>query len=133
MGDVISFLLQSAGMSPASSSCDSTKTFKLGGGLLTQRKTVNLGNTVVLIGLGVQVAWFGFFVIVAAIFHLRMHRRRVPAQAGWSTLLYVLYFASTLILIRSVFRLIEYAGGRDGTLMQKEMVSSSSTLNIEPG
>lgn len=39
----------------------------------------------------------------------------------WRTSIYVLYAASALILIRSVFRVIEYAMGKDGVLMSNEV------------
>lgn len=89
----------------------------------------DLGNAIVLVGLGIQITWFGFFMVVAAVFHVRMRQRPIRTdQTGWSKLLWVLYVASAFILIRSVFRLVEFAGGRDGVLMQKEIVSSFPCL-----
>lgn len=62
---------------------------------------------------------------------MRMKKRHMyTAPPGWATLLWILYAASVLILVRSVFRLIEYGGGRDGYLMRKEVVSSSHNPNI---
>ena len=94
----------------------------------TKADTAELGKTVIMVGLGVQLVFFGFFVLVTAIFHIRMRRRRSVNQQGWQRLLYALYFSSALILIRSVFRLIEYAGGRDGYFMQKEIVRHKHTV-----
>lgn len=39
----------------------------------------------------------------------------------WRQLLKVLYATSLLILVRSVFRVIEYVMGRDGVLQSKEV------------
>ncbi len=108
-GDVISFLAQSAG-----------------GGMLSQAKTqskVNLGENIITGGLGVQALFFFCFIIVSGIFNVRLHRN--PTQRsetiGWQSYLYILYLASSLIMIRSVFRMIEYAMGQDGILLQHEV------------
>ncbi|KAF8917121.1 RTA1 like protein-domain-containing protein [Mucidula mucida] len=104
-GDVLSFLIQAAG-----------------GGLMAQSGSEDLGKTVVMIGLAVQVVWFSSFVIVSTVFHLRMRRYQVPSrQTRWTHLMYLLYIASALILIRSVFRIIEFSGGNDGVLMRNEV------------
>ncbi|TVY78580.1 Protein RTA1 [Lachnellula suecica] len=111
MGDVISFLAQSAG-----------------GGMLTQAKDndgVKLGQNIIIGGLGIQVAVFGFFIIVSALFHIRI--RRVPTQVSqslhvpWEQFLFVLYAASCFIMIRSVFRIAEYVMGSDGALLKNEV------------
>ena len=41
-------------------------------------------------------------------------------QALWQGLLCALYISSTMILIRSVYRVAEYAQGSDGELQRKE-------------
>ncbi|SJL04473.1 related to RTM1 protein [Armillaria ostoyae] len=107
-GDVLSFLMQSSG-----------------GGLLAKAKDqsdVNLGQTIIIIGLVAQIVWFGGFILVSAVFHYRM--RVVPIvieKNSWRTFMYALYAASTLIMVRSVFRVVEYAGGNDGYLMRSEV------------
>ncbi|KAK0445455.1 RTA1 like protein-domain-containing protein [Armillaria borealis] len=107
-GDVLSFLMQSSG-----------------GGLLAKAKDqsdVNLGQTVIIVGLVAQIVWFGGFILVSAVFHYRM--RVVPIvieKNSWRTFMYALYAASTLIMVRSVFRVVEYAGGNDGYLMRSEV------------
>ncbi|KAF4546735.1 RTA-like protein [Lasiodiplodia theobromae] len=111
LGDVISFLGQSAG-----------------GGMLAKADThndVKWGERIIIGGLCVQLLFFGLFMIVAAIFHIRISR--VPtARVGeltvpWRRFLVVLYVASVLIMVRSVFRVVEYIQGSDGYLMSKEM------------
>lgn len=53
---------------------------------------------------------------------------RFQTRTGWATgstrrskqSLYMLYGVSALVMVRSVFRLIEYAGGQDGYLLSTE-------------
>ncbi|KAH6896527.1 RTA1 like protein-domain-containing protein [Thelonectria olida] len=111
LGDVLSFLGQSGG-----------------GGILATAKTEssqNLGNKVILLGLGIQVVFFGFFIVVTVVFHHRINKHPTPKSYSvgtpWKLFLWVLYASSVLIMIRSIFRMIEYAGGSNGTLMQKEI------------
>ncbi|KAK0448334.1 RTA1 like protein-domain-containing protein [Desarmillaria tabescens] len=108
LGDVISFFLQSGGGGIMASGNDSNK-----------RK---IGQYVIIIGLLVQIIWFGGFIFVAGVFHYRM--RVVPTvtdKTNWRRLMHVLYAASTMILVRSVFRVIEFAQGNDGYLMKSEV------------
>ncbi|KFA74439.1 hypothetical protein S40288_08915 [Stachybotrys chartarum IBT 40288] len=99
-----------------------------GGGLLAasdSQSTQDLGNTVILLGLGVQVAFFSGFMIVTGLFHLRIAKNpTVKARSTtspWNTLILVLYLVSVLIMVRSVFRMIEYAQGNNGALMRREV------------
>ncbi|PMD38881.1 RTA1-domain-containing protein [Hyaloscypha variabilis F] len=111
LGDVISFLAQSAG-----------------GGMLAKAKDnsgVKLGQNIITAGLGIQVVFFGLFIIVAGIFNYRL--RAVPSlrskqiSVPWQSYLFVLYGASFLIMIRSVFRIVEYVMGQDGYLLDHEI------------
>ncbi|RTE81511.1 hypothetical protein BHE90_003952 [Fusarium euwallaceae] len=99
-----------------------------GGGLLAGSKsksTQDLGNTVILLGLGVQVVFFSGFMLVTAVFHIRitMHPtlKSKSTTRPWQRFLCVLYFSSVLIMVRSVFRMVEYAQGNNGSLMKKEI------------
>ncbi|OTB07147.1 hypothetical protein M426DRAFT_256853 [Hypoxylon sp. CI-4A] len=101
-----------------------------GGGILASAKSESsqsLGNKIILLGLAIQVIFFGLFIIVALVFHIRITKRPSPKSlattAPWQKFLYVLYFTSLLIMIRSVFRMAEYAQGNDGSLLQKEAYS----------
>ena len=84
-----------------------------------------LGETIIEIGLGIQVAVFGFFIITAAVFHMRMNKVPTSKVLGttipWKKHMWTLYIASLLILIRSLFRLIEYGMGNDGYLLRHEV------------
>ncbi|KAF3797686.1 Protein RTA1 [Colletotrichum gloeosporioides] len=100
----------------------------IGGGQLagadTQKKK-DLGQTIIIVGLGIQILFFGFFMVVTILFHLRISRDPTPTSLAvrtpWRRLLQVLYVASFLILVRSVFRVIEYVMGEDGELQSKEV------------
>ncbi|KAG9497590.1 hypothetical protein J7337_010451 [Fusarium musae] len=111
-GDVMSFLAQSAAK---------------GGGMLATAKTksaVKRGENIIVGGLGIQIIFFGFFMIVTLVFHLRINRN--PTQKSqeittpWRKLLFVLYSASLFIMVRSVFRVAEYVMGKDSELQSKE-------------
>ena len=75
-------------------------------------------------GLGIQVAFFAFFIVVTIIFHLRITRnpttKSMAVATPWSKFIWILYLVSVLIMVRSVFRMAEYAQGNNGSLLQKE-------------
>ena len=75
-------------------------------------------------GLFIQVIFFGFFMIVASLFHYRISQRptnrSITVIVPWQRYLLVLYVASTFIMIRSVFRIAEYVQGQDGSLLKTE-------------
>lgn len=81
------------------------------------------GENMIVGGLFIQLAFFGFFVVAAAIFQRRGrdHLRAVPSTIPWKKHLNVLYATSILILIRSIFRVIEYLQGNDGFLLRNEV------------
>lgn len=87
--------------------------------------TQNLGNTIIILGLGIQVFFFSGFVIVTAVFHVRVTMnptiKSQTTRSPWKRFLWVLYFSSMLIMVRSVFRMAEYAQGNDGSLLKKEV------------
>jgi len=83
------------------------------------------GKNIVILGLIVQLIFFGLFIIVTAIFHARLKKgptdRSLDPKVRWLRYLILLYVTSALILIRSIFRLIEYIQGMDGPLLTNEM------------
>ncbi|KAL4767047.1 RTA1 like protein-domain-containing protein [Aspergillus nidulans var. acristatus] len=118
-GDVISFLMQCGG-----------------GGLMSSddRSTVKVGETITIIGLAVQIVFFGFFIITAVVFHIRInkyptvmstetkgHWRGNITARNWVTLLLAMYVVSVLILVRSIFRMIEFIDGYGGYIMSHEV------------
>ncbi|KAL3420030.1 rta1 domain-containing protein [Phlyctema vagabunda] len=110
VGDVFSFLMQSSG-----------------GGMLAQadsKDKVDLGENIIVGGLIVQILFFSLFGTVAGIFHMRISRHPTTISKSltvpWQRELMVLYGSSLLILIRSVYRVLEYIQGSDGVLMKTE-------------
>ncbi|RPA98431.1 RTA1 like protein [Choiromyces venosus 120613-1] len=107
-GDVLSFAMQSTG-----------------GAMLAQKSSnAKMGKYAILAGLFAQIIFFNLFMIVTIIFHRRLNKAPTHAsQVGthWKKLLAALYAASLLILVRSVFRVVEYQQGREGYLLRKEV------------
>ncbi|PYH97597.1 RTA1 like protein [Aspergillus ellipticus CBS 707.79] len=110
-GDVLSFFIQSGG-----------------GGIMASGKTsssVSLGNTVIVVGLIVQLVFFGFFVVVSLVFHRRMTASPTPVSLSisppWYTYMRTLYAASFFIMVRSIYRVVEYVQGTSGVLQQHEV------------
>ncbi|KAJ0310982.1 hypothetical protein COL516b_001683 [Colletotrichum fioriniae] len=101
--DVLSFLVQSGG-----------------GGILTNAKSpskIQLGENVIIVGLFIQLIGFALFIAVTAVFHWRISQKRgqsLTHAASWEKFLWILYGVSVLVLIRSLFRVIEYIQGYNG-------------------
>ncbi|KAH7166449.1 RTA1 like protein-domain-containing protein [Dactylonectria macrodidyma] len=109
-GDVIAFGLQA------------------GGGGIQSAGTLDLyktGEKVIIAGLFVQIAVFGFFVYTSLLFHYRLYNDPTPrasrGEIPWTRYLYVLYTSSVIILLRSIFRVVEYLQGNDGYLISHEV------------
>jgi hypothetical protein len=110
--DCFSFLVQSSGAGMLANAKD--------------QSAVNLGTNIIIAGLFIQIGAFAFFVLVALLFHIRI--RKDPTAAAmpgsgiaWEKHLYVLYAASLLIFIRSVFRGVEYIQGNASFLHLHEI------------
>jgi hypothetical protein len=114
LGDVFSFFLQSGGGGMMAS----------GSGSMT-----DTGEKMIIGGLVAQILFFALFMTVTVVFHVRVSSRPTVlastlqrhGKRGWLTLLYVLYGASFFILVRCVFRLIEYVQGNDGDILHHEI------------
>ncbi|KAL7626584.1 hypothetical protein AAE478_003356 [Parahypoxylon ruwenzoriense] len=100
------------------------------------------GKDVALVGLSLQIGAFGLFSIIAARFHFTSKRfetglrsRLEDAGKGktvvirgslqrinpnWRRLLYAVNASCILILIRSIFRVIEFAEGPGGRVVRQE-------------
>ncbi|ESK90510.1 rta1 domain [Moniliophthora roreri MCA 2997] len=87
---------------------------------------LHTGEQVTIGGLFIQFIFFGFFMITSFTFHMRIRRDPTSASlthqapVSWQKLLLVLYAASGLIMVGSIFRLIEYMQGNDGYLLKHE-------------
>ena len=87
--------------------------------------SVRLGQHIVVGGLVVQILFFGFFMIVAVAFNVRINKEPTSTLAlqniPWRRHIRTLYLTSSLILVRSIFRVIEYEQGNDGYLLGHEV------------
>lgn len=93
---------------------------------------MDIGANIVIGGLAVQLLFFGFFVIVSAVFHWRVKKqpqsihefirptRGFSSRITWESVMYALYAACLLILVRSVFRVVEFVEGNNGFIMRRE-------------
>jgi hypothetical protein len=106
-GDVISFVVQAGGA-----------------GIMVTADSMTTGENIILAGLFVQIVIFGLFAVTAAIFHSRFRKRNPDASRDhgkrWEQIMVMLYVVSVLIMIRSIFRVVEYAMGHDGYPLQNE-------------
>ncbi|KAF3017033.1 hypothetical protein E8E14_000140 [Neopestalotiopsis sp. 37M] len=116
-----------------------TKTFVIGdlvclflqcasGGLMGGSRALpalyDIGNGLVIATLILQLLWFLFFVVVALMFHRSMLKTPTPTaqrpDVRWQKYLITLYIVSLLVMIRSLFRAIEYIEGKTGYLQSTE-------------
>ncbi|KAF5534278.1 RTA1 like [Fusarium napiforme] len=111
IGDVLSFFMQGAG-----------------GGMMgsdNNNNSRNLGEKLIVVGLFVQIVFFGCFVITAAMFHLRLRRnptqKVITDKPPYLRHLMALYITSILIFIRSLVRVIEFIQGFDGYIISHEI------------
>ncbi|KAF2173032.1 hypothetical protein M409DRAFT_16982 [Zasmidium cellare ATCC 36951] len=107
-GDVASFLLQAAG-GGLSASDDSN--------------TSKLGKDIIIVGLFVQIVFFGLFVVVAALFNIRLNKNPTPSAhtLPWKKHMYTLYAVSILIFVRSIVRVVEFIQGFEGYIYSHEV------------
>ena len=124
IGDIMSFLIQSGSA-----------------GLMFSSSTVNIGQAMVVGGLFIQIIMFGLFALTAVIFQvshghclasftipdaLQMRLNRHPTIESFNPenprkeSLHMLYGVSGLIMIRSIFRVVEYLMGNDGYPLSHE-------------
>jgi RTA1 like protein len=91
-------------------------------------QSLHVGQDIIVVGLFAQLLFFGIFLIAAIVLYRRIKGTTHPMQqpeekqnVDWRTLLYALYAASVLILVRSIFRIIEYLQGNDGFIQRHEV------------
>ncbi|GJC96550.1 7-aminocholesterol resistance protein RTA1 [Colletotrichum higginsianum] len=106
--DVVAFCIQGTGSGVAS-----------GGGWAGPLG--DAGVKVLIAGLVVQVCCFGAYLCVLARFHVLARRMaREDAPAGWRRVLGAVYCSSGLILLRSLYRVVEFAEGMGGYAFRSE-------------
>ena len=83
------------------------------------------GEKIILAGLFVQIVVFGLFVITSGLFHMKCLKNPTLAAREdafpWRLDLHVLYTISIIILVRSIFRVVEYLQGNGGYLISHEV------------
>ncbi|KAJ5773781.1 hypothetical protein N7457_008677 [Penicillium paradoxum] len=108
-GDVLSFLMQASGA----------------GIMVKDTTNPSTGENIIIGGLFVQILFFGFFIISAMVFQSRISSspsgRSIELSSVWRRHLTALYISGALILVRSIFRAVEYIQGYDGYLMKQEV------------
>ncbi|KAL6363793.1 hypothetical protein LRP88_03217 [Fusarium phalaenopsidis] len=108
IGDVFSFMLQGAGAG-----------LQAGGSL----EALDNGSKIVVGGLFVQLICFSVFMVMAVSFDLSIRGAPTVRSLGgapWKKHMMALYIGSVFIMVRSVFRAIEYMQGFDGYLLSHE-------------
>jgi hypothetical protein len=106
-GDVVSFFMQA------------------GGGGIQASGNFLTGQKIIIFGLFVQIFMFSFFLVTAVAFHRNVLKQSTALIfsyiVDWRRYLHILYITSILILVRSIFRVVEYLQGHDGFLVSHEV------------
>ncbi|KAJ6015230.1 RTA1 like protein [Penicillium herquei] len=107
LSDIVTFLVQTGGC-----------------GMMVSSSLSSTGQGIVIAGLGLQVLSFCLFIATAYVFQTRMHRR--PTEEAfeiglpWKQHLYSIYAIGALVIVRSIFRIVEYAMGNQGYPLSNE-------------
>lgn len=110
LGDVLSFFLQ-----------------MVGGGIQAAGTLdlLHMGEKIITVGLFVQIFFFGMFTVTSLIFNVRLRKqptaKALEGRTSFQGMLIMLYVVSLLILVRSIFRVIEYIQGNTGYLLRNEI------------
>ncbi|OHW90248.1 RTA1 domain protein [Colletotrichum incanum] len=107
-GDVLSFFLQGGGGG-----------YQASGTL----EALDNGAKIIIAGLFVQLICFGFFIVIAVAFHRSINSAptgRSNSGIPWRKHMMALYLGSFLIMVRSIFRAVEYLQGFDGYILSHE-------------
>ncbi|EHA51428.1 RTA1 domain-containing protein [Pyricularia oryzae 70-15] len=108
-GDVLSFFLQAGGGG-----------YQAAGSL----EALEDGSKIIIAGLFVQLFCFGCFIVISVAFHLAINKQptgRSASDIPWRKHLKALYLGSALIMVRSIFRAVEYLQGFNGYLLSHEV------------
>ena len=93
-------------------------------GLMIAGKSPKLAQAIILIGLALQIILFATFWALALVFHAHMLKdhtmQDVPVTFNWEGILRMLYVCCGLVMLRSVFRVVEFVMGTDGYLLSNE-------------
>lgn len=87
-------------------------------------EALDTGANIIIAGLFVQLVCFGLFMITSIAFNIALNRLPTSASIendAWKRHMRALYITSVLIMIRSLFRVVEYIQGFDGYLLSHEV------------
>lgn len=90
------------------------------------RGSFDKGSIIIIIGLLVQVVFFGFFLLQSWVLHWRISRNPTDRSRNpgvpWGKYMRTLYVACLVIMARCAYRLVEYVQGKrgNGYLMNHE-------------
>ncbi|PWW78070.1 RTA1-domain-containing protein [Tuber magnatum] len=105
--DILSFVVQGSGSGFLASS---------------DGDNFQIGSYILIGGLALQVIAFGFFTITAVRFDIKYKREfGVEGRERFVALLYCLYVSCLCILVRSLFRIAEFAEDYPGSLSKNEV------------
>lgn len=93
--------------------------WRMANGSLTDRER-KVGKNMVTASLGLQVALFGAFGLLAAQFHRRANNAGVLSKK-LRTVLWVMYVSAIIVTIRCIYRLVEYIEGWDSWIYKNEV------------
>ncbi len=122
-GDVISFLLQGTGAAVSG-----------------HKNMIKASRWIIMSGLIIQIICFGLFLIVELryVYLSRINpttkskaMKNLPSKTNnWRTLNLLLIITSLVVMVRNIFRAIEYAQGSNGFIISKEvyLISFDSSL-----
>lgn len=101
-GDILCFLIQALGATMLVTADSKSK--------------MDTGKAIVLVGLVLQIIIFGFFILVAIMFQVRLNKaqrlgKTVNCALDWSRYMYWLYAVSVVITLRNIYRVVEYQQG----------------------
>ncbi|KAK6539733.1 hypothetical protein TWF694_009933 [Orbilia ellipsospora] len=106
--DLVSFIMQGMGAAIISANTD-------GRNPAAQER----GTHIIMAGLAIQIAFFSFFI--AAVIRFDTKTKLSHPDVRWRRLVHCLYVSCALILIRSIYRTVEFAEGWNGYLMGHEV------------
>ncbi|RYP72649.1 hypothetical protein DL770_007936 [Monosporascus sp. CRB-9-2] len=85
--------------------------------------TADIAINILLAGLALQVVAFSTYLCILMRYHYLSRSLAVPeAPEGWFNVLKAVYISSFLILIRCVYRVVEFAEGSEGYTMTHEWI-----------
>ncbi|KAJ3536419.1 hypothetical protein NM208_g6727 [Fusarium decemcellulare] len=111
LGDVVSFIIQGTGAG-----------LRVQAGQPDSDIDRALGNRIIIGSLVFQLIIFGIYVVTAWRFNIVFGKDSAAARStiAWKASLYMLYATSIMVMVRNIFRVVEYAMGSDSYLFTVE-------------